>query len=195
VVESGHGGEVLGGDVRSIVLANEGVGVGGVSNNDGLGITGAVVIDGLADIDEDLSVILEEIATLHAGSAGLGSNKEVVVDILEGGGKIGGDHDIVEKREGAIVELSLDSLENLLLEGQIQEVENLTGNYVGAMGAYRAFYILNWIYRYFAEDYVNVVGWIGGLVQTGLYCDFFYYYAKSKWYGNKLVLPVSGDAA
>jgi len=36
---------------------------------------------------------------------------------------------------------------------------------------------------------------IGGLVQTGLYCDFFYYYAKSKWYGNKLVLPVSGDAA
>merc|ERR1712194_525088 len=57
------------------------------------------------------------------------------------------------------------------------------------------FYILNWIYRYFSEDYVNVVGWVGGLVQTGLYCDFFYYYAKSKWYGNKLVLPVSGDVA
>ena len=25
------------------------------------------------------------------------------------------------------------------------------------------------------------MGWIGGLVQTGLYCDFFYYYAKSSW--------------
>ena len=28
---------------------------------------------------------------------------------------------------------------------------------------------------------MNVVGWIGGLLQTGLYCDFFYYYAKSTW--------------
>ncbi|CAK0795324.1 unnamed protein product [Prorocentrum cordatum] len=91
----------------------------------------------------------------------------------------------------------------------LESVENLTADFVGTLGAYRFFYILNWIYRYFAEDlagvevgvllppqdYVNVVGWIGGLVQTGLYCDFFYYYAKSKWYGSKLVLPVSGDAA
>jgi len=79
----------------------------------------------------------------------------------------------------------------LFLLQQIREVENLTSDFVGTMGAYRAFYLLNWIYRYFAEDYVNWVGWIGGLVQTVLYADFFYYYAKSKWYGNKLVLPVA----
>eukprot|EP00397_Hematodinium_sp_SG-2012_P020022 GEMP01020604.1.p1 GENE.GEMP01020604.1~~GEMP01020604.1.p1 ORF type:complete len:218 (+),score=15.74 GEMP01020604.1:226-879(+) len=79
----------------------------------------------------------------------------------------------------------------LLLLQQIQEVENLTSNFVGAMGAYRACYILNWVYRYIAEDYTNRVGWIGGLVQTALYCDFFYYYARSKWYGNKLVLPMA----
>ena len=65
-----------------------------------------------------------------------------------------------------------------------------------------------------ADDYVNWVGWIGGVVQTvpqqqilgqpfsqtallalcgqvarlslqALYCDFFYYYARSKWYGGK----------
>jgi len=77
----------------------------------------------------------------------------------------------------------------LVLLQSIHEVENLTSDFVGCMGGYRALYILNWVYRYFAEDYVNWVGWIGGLVQTGLYCDFFYYYAKSKWYGNKLVLP------
>lgn len=86
---------------------------------------------------------------------------------------------------------SVSILPQLVLLQQIQEVENLTGNYVGAMGAYRAFYILNWIYRYFVDDYINVVGWIGGLVQTGLYADFFYYYAKSKWYGGKLVLPMA----
>mmetsp|Transcript_68383 Transcript_68383/g.178023 ORF Transcript_68383/g.178023 Transcript_68383/m.178023 type:complete len:221 (-) Transcript_68383:283-945(-) len=90
---------------------------------------------------------------------------------------------------------SVALLPQLVLLQQAREVENLTADFVGTLGAYRFFYILNWIYRYFAEDYVNVVGWIGGLVQTGLYCDFFYYYAKSKWYGNKLVLPVSGDAA
>ena len=57
------------------------------------------------------------------------------------------------------------------------------------MGTYRACYILNWIYRYFAEDYVTMIGWAGGLIQTGLYCDFLYSYAKSKWYGSRLVLP------
>lgn len=86
---------------------------------------------------------------------------------------------------------SVAILPQLVLLQQIREVENLTSDFVGAMGAYRAFYILNWIYRYFADDYVNWVGWIGGLLQTVLYADFFYYFAKSKWYGNKLILPVA----
>mmetsp|Transcript_89415 Transcript_89415/g.154796 ORF Transcript_89415/g.154796 Transcript_89415/m.154796 type:complete len:219 (-) Transcript_89415:103-759(-) len=72
---------------------------------------------------------------------------------------------------------------------QVREVENLTSNFVGAMGLYRFFYILNWIYRYMEDGHVNYVGWIGGLVQTVLYLDFFYYFAKSKWYGSKLSLP------
>ncbi|URE22780.1 ubiquitin carboxyl-terminal hydrolase [Musa troglodytarum] len=43
--------------------------------------------------------------------------------------------------------------------------------------AYRAFYIFNWIYRYFTEPhYVHWITWISGLVQTLLYADFFYYY-------------------
>jgi ER lumen protein retaining receptor len=71
------------------------------------------------------------------------------------------------------------------------EIENLTANYVFAMGLYRAFYILNWIFRYFNEGAVNYVGWVGGTIQTGLYCDFFYYYSISKWYGQKLILPMN----
>merc|ERR1719502_2654081 len=82
-------------------------------------------------------------------------------------------------------------LESVAIIPQVREVENLTSDFVGTMGLYRAFYILNWVYRYFADDYVNWVGWLGGFVQTALYCDFFYYYAKSKWYGSKLVLPVA----
>lgn len=79
----------------------------------------------------------------------------------------------------------------LTLLQQLREVENLTSDFVGTMGVYRAFYILNWIYRYFADGYVNWVGWIGGLVQTILYADFFYYYARTKIHGGKLVLPTA----
>ncbi|KJP85728.1 ER lumen protein retaining receptor [Plasmodium fragile] len=82
----------------------------------------------------------------------------------------------------------------VLLEKQ-REVENITSHYVITMGMYRAFYILNWIYRYFFDDkpYVNVVGWLGGFIQTLLYIDFFYYFAMAKWYGKKLVLPFNGE--
>eukprot|EP00916_Digyalum_oweni_P011033 GHVL01018356.1.p1 GENE.GHVL01018356.1~~GHVL01018356.1.p1 ORF type:complete len:218 (+),score=-1.66 GHVL01018356.1:137-790(+) len=79
----------------------------------------------------------------------------------------------------------------LILLQQLREVENLTSDFVIAMGLYRAFYILNWIYRYVNEGSVNYIGWIGGVIQTALYMDFFYYYIISKWYGQKLVLPLS----
>ncbi|KAH9649823.1 hypothetical protein KPL70_026130 [Citrus sinensis] len=61
---------------------------------------------------------------------------------------------------------------------------------VTAYSAYRALYILNWIYRYFTEDhYIHWITWIAGLVQTLLYADFFYYYFQS-WKNNaKLELP------
>jgi ER lumen protein retaining receptor len=86
---------------------------------------------------------------------------------------------------------SVAIIPQLIMLQQAREVENLTSNFVFSMGAYRAFYILNGVFRYFSEGYVNYVGWLGGLLQTGLYCDFFYYYAVSKWYGKKLILPMN----
>merc|ERR1719183_2578067 len=74
--------------------------------------------------------------------------------------------------------------------------ENLNSHYVASLGAYRAFYLLNWIYRYFTEDnYVQLIAWFAGIVQTGLYCDFFYNYWNSKKKGGanaavKISLPV-----
>lgn len=65
------------------------------------------------------------------------------------------------------------------------DVENLTAHYVFSLGAYRALYILNWIYRYYHEPFYSAwIVWIAGMVQTALYLDFFYYYAKSKWKGE-----------
>jgi len=124
VVESGHGSEVLSWDIGSVVLADHSVSVGRVTDNDGLGISSAVVVNGLTNIDEDGTVILEEVSSLHTGSTGLGTNEEVVVNILEGNVEVASADDIVKERESAIVELSLNTLEDLLLERKIQKVED-----------------------------------------------------------------------
>lgn len=56
-------------------------------------------------------------------------------------------------------------------------MENLTGHYVFTLGGYRALYLLNWIYRLLTEPgYWHPIVWITGIIQTAIYCDFFYYY-------------------
>ncbi|KAL0305591.1 UNVERIFIED_CONTAM: ER lumen protein-retaining receptor A [Sesamum radiatum] len=81
-------------------------------------------------------------------------------------------------------------LPQLVLLQRSGNVDNLTGQYVFFLGAYRAFYILNWIYRYFTEEHFSRwISCVSGLVQTALYADFFYYYFIS-WKDNaKLKLP------
>ena len=60
------------------------------------------------------------------------------------------------------------------------EAETITTHYLFALGLYRALYIPNWLYRYFAEGYVDQIPWVAGMVQTILYSDFFWiYYTKS----------------
>nr|CAB3489780.1 unnamed protein product [Digitaria exilis] len=78
----------------------------------------------------------------------------------------------------------------LVLLQRTRNIDNLTGQYVFFLGAYRVLYILNWIYRYFTEPhFVHWISWVAGLVQTLLYADFFYYYIMS-WKNNvKLELP------
>ncbi|KAF6266618.1 KDEL receptor A [Scenedesmus sp. NREL 46B-D3] len=78
----------------------------------------------------------------------------------------------------------------LVLLQRTQNIDNLTGNYVFLLGCYRGLYILNWIYRYFTEKhYRQWLVWGCGLVQTIIYCDFFYYYFQSWQNNEKLALP------
>ena len=124
MVQTSHSSEAGGWEVWSVSLADESVRVGGVADHNGLGVTSAVVVDGLADIDEDGAVVLEQIATLHTWSTGLGTDEEVVVDVLECGGEVASDHNIVEEGEGAIMQLSLNTFKDLLLEGQVEQVKD-----------------------------------------------------------------------
>eukprot|EP00878_Enallax_costatus_P014991 GHUV01015695.1.p1 GENE.GHUV01015695.1~~GHUV01015695.1.p1 ORF type:complete len:154 (+),score=27.01 GHUV01015695.1:600-1061(+) len=81
-------------------------------------------------------------------------------------------------------------LPQLVLLQRTQNIDNLTGNYVFLLGSYRALYILNWIYRYFTEQhYRQWLVWFCGVVQTVIYCDFFYYYILSWRNNEKLALP------
>lgn len=87
-------------------------------------------------------------------------------------------------------------LPQLFLIRRTGEVENITSHYIAAMGAYRFLYMCNWVYRYYTEEgYYHIPGnfivWASGFVQTALYVDFFFYFFRSKWYGQKFMLPGS----
>mgnify|MGYP006111322669 CR=1 FL=1 len=86
---------------------------------------------------------------------------------------------------------SIAILPQLIVLQRYREVENLTGNYVFFMGAYRFLYILNWVYRSYHEPYYqhHFVVYFCGVLQTLLYVDFFYFYVKSKAKGGKFTLP------
>ncbi|XP_044470107.1 ER lumen protein-retaining receptor-like [Mangifera indica] len=80
-------------------------------------------------------------------------------------------------------------LPQLVLLQRSSSIDNLTGNYVFLLGAYRALYILNWVYRYFAKNKIRWIPWVSDLIQTALNADFFYYYFKSGKNHEKLKLP------
>lgn len=69
------------------------------------------------------------------------------------------------------------------------EAEAITTHYIFSLGAYRALYILNWVWRFFAEGYVSWISWVTGIVQTALYTDFFYHYFTKVMQGKKFTLP------
>ncbi|KAG7091231.1 hypothetical protein E1B28_010282 [Marasmius oreades] len=69
------------------------------------------------------------------------------------------------------------------------EADAITTHYIAALGVYRALYIPNWIYRYFSEGVVDPIAVTAGIVQTGLYLDFFYVYFTKVLQGQKFELP------
>ena len=70
-------------------------------------------------------------------------------------------------------------LPQLFMLQRTGEAETITTHYLFALGIYRALYVPNWFYRYFADGHVDRISWVAGTVQTILYSDFFYiYYTK-----------------
>jgi len=84
---------------------------------------------------------------------------------------------------------SVAILPQLFMVSKTGEAESITSHYLFALGSYRALYIVNWVYRYYAENFYDIIAIVAGCVQTILYCDFFYLYITKVLKGKKLQLP------
>ncbi|KAF9073530.1 ER lumen protein retaining receptor-domain-containing protein [Rhodocollybia butyracea] len=84
---------------------------------------------------------------------------------------------------------SVAILPQLFMLQRTGEAETITTHYLAALGIYRALYIPNWVYRYFSEGVVDPIAITAGIVQTGLYIDFFYIYFTKVLQGQKFELP------
>ncbi|XP_014367637.1 ER lumen protein-retaining receptor [Papilio machaon] len=84
---------------------------------------------------------------------------------------------------------SVAILPQLFLVSKTGEAESITSHYLFALGSYRGLYLLNWIYRYIVEDHYELIAIVAGVIQTVLYCDFFYLYITKVLKGKKLQLP------
>lgn len=84
---------------------------------------------------------------------------------------------------------SVAILPQLFMVSKTGEAESITSHYLFALGTYRGLYILNWIYRYYTEGFYDMIAIIAGVIQTVLYCDFFYLYITRVLKGQKFTLP------
>lgn len=71
---------------------------------------------------------------------------------------------------------SVAILPQLFMVSKTGEAETITSHYLFALGVYRTLYLFNWIWRYYFEGFFDLIAIVAGLVQTVLYCDFFYLY-------------------
>jgi ER lumen protein retaining receptor len=84
---------------------------------------------------------------------------------------------------------SVAILPQLFLITKTGEAETVTSHYLFALGMYRGWYIFNWVYRYYMENFLDLISVVAGCVQTILYCDFFYLYVTKVLKGKALSLP------
>lgn len=84
---------------------------------------------------------------------------------------------------------SIAVIPQLFLLQKLRKADALTAHYIFLLGIYRALYIPNWIYRYFAEERFEKISFFAGVLQTIVYSDFFYIYFNKVVKGKDFQLP------
>jgi ER lumen protein retaining receptor len=75
----------------------------------------------------------------------------------------------------------------LFMLSKTGSAETITAHYLFALGSYRALYILNWVWRYYTENFIDPIAVVAGIVQTVLYADFFYLYVTRVIQQNRTI--------
>ena len=88
----------------------------------------------------------------------------------------------------SIILESVCVLPQLLLLRQTTVPTVIDSFYLVTLGSYRAFYILNWIYRMFTHNKPDPISVIFGIVQTAFYADFAWVY----WTRQRVKLRAGG---
>jgi ER lumen protein retaining receptor len=88
----------------------------------------------------------------------------------------------------SIILESVCVLPQLLLLRQTTVPTVIDSFYLVTLGSYRAFYILNWIYRMFTKNKPDPISIIFGIVQTAFYADFAWVY----WTRQRVKLRAGG---
>lgn len=79
---------------------------------------------------------------------------------------------------------SVAILPQLFMISKTGEAETITTHYLFFLGLYRALYLVNWIWRFYFEGFFDLIAVVAGVVQTILYCDFFYLYITKGMLGH-----------
>ena len=79
----------------------------------------------------------------------------------------------------------------IVILNRMNTVENITSHYIGTLGMYRFFYLVNWGYRYFMNLHIFWTQVFSGIIQTAVYAELLYYYFKSIREGKpRMELPL-----
>ena len=63
----------------------------------------------------------------------------------------------------------------LYMISKTEEADSMMSHYLFALCSYRALYVVNWVYRYYLEDYYDLIAAVSGCVQTILNVTSFIY--------------------
>ena len=73
----------------------------------------------------------------------------------------------------------IDNVRKAYLSNKLSLSTSMLCHYIFTLGIYRLLFIFNWIYRYNAEGFYDVIAIVGGCVQTLIYVRFFYFYVET----------------
>ena len=121
LIETGHRVKAVARHPGGVGVAqgNKAIGIGRIADDQHSHVFGGLD-HGLALTDENRTVFLDQIASLHARPPRLGANEQPPVDAIEGNIGLVGDYDVVEQRESAVVEFHHHALEGLECRGDLQ---------------------------------------------------------------------------